>query len=69
MKVLIVLTSHDQLSNTGRKTASGSKELAAPYYTFKDAGADIVLWPRPKAGNRRWTRSNEPSFQTEFTHR
>ena len=39
MKVLMVLTSHDQLGNTGRKTGFWLEELAAPYYVFKDAGA------------------------------
>ena len=38
MKVLMVLTSHDQLGNTGRKTGFWLEELAAPYYVFKDAG-------------------------------
>ena len=43
MKVLMVLTSHDQLGNTGRKTGFWLEELAAPYYVFKDAGAQITL--------------------------
>ena len=43
MKVLMVLTSHDQLGDTGRKTGFWLEEFAAPYYAFKDAGADIVL--------------------------
>ena len=69
MKVLIVLTSHDQLGNTGRKTGFWLEELAAPYYTFKDAGADIVL-ASPQGGQPPLDpKSNEPSFQTEFTHR
>jgi len=69
MKVLIVLTSHDQLGNTGRKTGFWLEELAAPYYTFKDAGADIVL-ASPQGGQPPLDpNSNEPSFQTEFTHR
>ena len=42
MKVLMVLTSHDQLGNTGRKTGFWLEELAAPYYVFKDAGAQIT---------------------------
>ena len=42
MKVLMVLTSHDQLGNTGRKTGFWLEELAAPYYVFKDAGALIT---------------------------
>ena len=43
MKVLMVLTSHDQLGDTGRKTGFWLEEFAAPYYVFKDAGADVVL--------------------------
>ncbi len=43
MKVLIVLTSHDRLGDTGRKTGFWLEELAAPYYVFKDAGAEITL--------------------------
>ena len=39
----MVLTSHDQLGNTGRKTGFWLEELAAPYYVFKDAGAQITL--------------------------
>jgi putative intracellular protease/amidase len=43
MKVLIVLTSHDQLGNTGKKTGFWLEEFAAPYYAFKDAGTELVL--------------------------
>jgi Putative intracellular protease/amidase len=69
MKVLIVLTSHDQLGNTGRKTGFWLEELAAPYYTFKDAGAEIVL-ASPKGGQPPLDpKSNEPSFQTDVTRR
>ena len=49
MKILMVLTSHDQLGNTGKKTGLWLEEFASPYYTFKDAGADIVL-ASPKGG-------------------
>ena len=49
MKVLMVLTSHDQLGNTGRKTGFWLEELAAPYYVFKDTGARITL-ASPKGG-------------------
>jgi putative intracellular protease/amidase len=49
MKVLMVLTSHDQLGNTGRKTGFWLEELAAPYYVFKDAGVEITL-ASPKGG-------------------
>jgi len=40
MNVLIVLTSHDRLGDTGEKTGFGLEELAAPYYRLKDAGVD-----------------------------
>jgi putative intracellular protease/amidase len=49
MKVLMVITSHDQLGNTGRKTGFWLEELAAPYFVFKDAGAEITL-ASPKGG-------------------
>src|SRR5262249_39720964 len=49
MKVLMVLTSHDQLGDTGRKTGFWLEELAAPYYVFKDARAQITL-ASPKGG-------------------
>jgi putative intracellular protease/amidase len=69
MKVLIVLTSHDQLGTTGRKTGFWLEELAAPYYTFKDAGAEVVL-ASPKGGQPPLDpKSNEPSFQTDVTRR
>ncbi|WP_439894427.1 type 1 glutamine amidotransferase domain-containing protein (plasmid) [Ralstonia sp. 25C] len=69
MKVLMVLTSHDQLGNTGRKTGFWLEELAAPYYAFKDAGAQIVL-ASPKGGQPPLDpKSNEPAFQTDDTRR
>lgn len=69
MKILMVLTSHDQLGNTGRKTGFWLEELAAPYYAFKDAGAEVTL-ASPKGGNPPLDpKSNEPDFQTEQTHR
>ena len=43
MKILIVLTSHDRLGDTGKKTGFWLEELAAPYYVLKDAGAAITL--------------------------
>lgn len=49
MKILIVLTSHDQLGSTGKKTGFWLEEFAAPYYVFKDAGAEITL-ASPKGG-------------------
>jgi putative intracellular protease/amidase len=69
MKVLIVLTSHDQLGNTGRKTGFWLEELAAPYYAFTDAGAEVVL-ASPKGGQPPLDpKSNEPSFRTDLTRR
>ena len=69
MKVLIVLTSHDQLGNTGRKTGFWLEELAAPYYALKDAKVEIVL-ASPLGGRPPLDpKSNEPEFQTEMTHR
>ena len=69
MKVLIVLTSHDQLGNTGRKTGFWLEELAAPYYTFKDAGVAVVL-ASPAGGQPPLDpKSNEPDFQTDLTRR
>src|SRR6516162_1416557 len=69
MKVLMVLTSHDQLGNTGRKTGFWLEELAAPYYVFKDAGAQITL-ASPKGGSPPLDpKSNEPRFQTDITRR
>ena len=49
MKILMVLTSHDQLGDTGKNTGFWLEEFAAPYYVFKDAGADITL-ASPKGG-------------------
>ncbi len=49
MKILMVLTSHDQLGNTGRKTGFWLEEFAAPYYVFQDAGVDLTL-ASPKGG-------------------
>lgn len=49
MKILIVLTSHDKLGDTGKKTGFWLEEFAAPYYVFKDAGAEITL-ASPKGG-------------------
>lgn len=69
MKTLMVLTSHDQLGNTGRKTGFWLEELAAPYFVFKDAGAEIVL-ASPNGGQPPLDpKSNEPNFQTDLTHR
>jgi putative intracellular protease/amidase len=69
MKILIVLTSHDQLGNTGKKTGFWLEELAAPYYVFKDAGAELTL-ASPKGGQPPLDpKSNDPAFQTDETRR
>ncbi|MBO0608459.1 type 1 glutamine amidotransferase domain-containing protein [Myceligenerans salitolerans] len=69
MKVLIVLTSHDELGSTGKKTGFWLEELAAPYYRFKDTGYDITL-ASPKGGQPPLDpKSNEPQFQTDQTRR
>src|SRR6202161_3516673 len=49
MKILMVLTSHDVLGNTGRKTGFWLEEFAAPYFVFRDAGVDLTL-ASPKGG-------------------
>ena len=53
MKILMVLTSHDQLGDTGKKTGFWLEEFAAPYYVLKDAGAEITL-ASPKGGMPLW---------------
>jgi len=64
MKVLMAITSHDQLGNTGRKTGFWLEELAAPFYVFKDAGADVTL-ASPKGGRPPLDpKSQEPKFRT-----
>lgn len=69
MNVLMVLTSHDQLGNTGRKTGFWLEEFAAPYYAFKDAGANVVL-ASPAGGQPPLDpKSDEPDFQTALTQR
>ncbi|WP_436535792.1 type 1 glutamine amidotransferase domain-containing protein [Actinoplanes sp. HUAS TT8] len=69
MKVLIVLTSHDELGSTGRKTGFWLEELAAPYYRLKQAGATITL-ASPKGGRPPLDpKSNEPGSQTDDTRR
>jgi putative intracellular protease/amidase len=69
MKILMVLTSHDQLGNTGRKTGFWLEELAAPYFIFRDAGVHITL-ASPNGGQPPLDpKSNEPAFQTDDTRR
>ncbi|MCA1443237.1 type 1 glutamine amidotransferase domain-containing protein [Ensifer sp. IC4062] len=69
MKILMVLTSHDTLGDTGKKTGFWLEEFAAPYYTFLDAGAEITL-ASPKGGQPPIDpKSDTPEGQTELTER
>jgi len=69
MKIALVLTSHDELGTTGKKTGFWLEEFAAPYYVFKDAGATLTL-ASPKGGQPPLDpKSDEPSAQTEATKR
>lgn len=69
MKILMILTSHDQLGNTGKKTGFWLEEFAAPYYVFKDAGAEIVL-ASPKGGQPPLDpTSDAEDAQTDDTRR
>ena len=69
MKVLMVLTSHSDLGNTGKKTGFWLEEFAAPYYIFKDAGAEVVL-ASPAGGQPPLDpKSDSADFQTELTQR
>lgn len=68
-KILIVLTSHDRLGDTGHKTGFWLEEFASPYYAFKDAGAAITL-ASPTGGQPPIDpKSDEPGAQTEATRR
>lgn len=69
MKILMVLTSHDELGDTGEKTGFWLEEFAAPYYVFKDAGADITL-ASPAGGQPPLDpKSDAPDAQTDATKR
>ncbi|MHA6280616.1 type 1 glutamine amidotransferase domain-containing protein [Salinimicrobium sp. CAU 1759] len=69
MKILMVLTSHDKLGDTGKKTGFWVEELAAPYYVLSDAGADITL-ASPKGGQPPIDPSSTTEdAQTEATRR
>lgn len=69
MKILMVLTSHDTLGDTGEKTGFWLEEFAAPYYAFEDAGADVVL-ASPHGGQPPLDpKSNAPDSQTPATTR
>ena len=69
MNILMVLTSHDQLGDTGKKTGFWLEEFAAPYYVFKDAGSKLTL-VSPKGGQPPLDpKSDEADAQTESTKR
>ena len=69
MKILMVLTSHDKLGDTGKKTGFWLEEFAAPYYVFKDAGADVTL-ASPEGGQPPLDpNSNSDDAQTDATKR
>lgn len=69
MKILMVLTSHDKLGDTGRKTGFWLEEFAAPYYTFLDAGAAVTV-ASPKGGQPPLDpKSDTPEGQTDLTLR
>ena len=64
MKILMVLTSHDQLGDTGLKTGFWLEEGAAPYFVFRDAGVKLTL-ASPKGGQPPIDpKSDQPENQT-----
>ena len=68
-KILMVLTSHDKLGDTGKKTGFWLEEFAAPYLVFKDGGADVTV-ASPKGGQPPLDpKSDEPEAQTDATRR
>lgn len=69
MKILMILTSHDKLGDTGHKTGFWLEEFAAPYYLFKDAGAEVTL-ASPLGGQPPLDpKSDETGAQTDATRR
>ena len=69
MKILMVLTSHDKLGDTGKKTGFWLEEFAAPYYVFADAGAQVTL-ASPKGGQPPLDPSSDADdAQTDATKR
>ncbi len=68
-RILMVLTSHDRLGDTGKKTGFWLEEFAAPYYVFQDAGAEITL-ASPQGGQPPLDpKSDDESAQTDATRR
>ncbi len=69
MKILMILTSHDKLGDTGKKTGLWLEEFAAPYYIFKDSGAEVAL-ASPKGGQAPLDpKSDDPDSQTPAIQR
>jgi putative intracellular protease/amidase len=69
MKILMVMTSHDELGDTGRKTGFWLEEFAAPYYTFLDAGIEVTVCS-PKGGQPPIDpKSDTPEGKTQLTER
>lgn len=69
MKILMVLTSHDELGDTGEKTGFWLEEFAAPYYALKDAGAEVTI-ASPKGGQPPLDpKSDTDEAQTDATRR
>lgn len=69
VKILFVLTSHNQLGNTGKKTGFWIEEFATPYYFFADKNFEVTI-ATPNGGLAPIDpKSNEPAFQTEATKR
>src|SRR6202162_605408 len=64
MKILMVLTSHDQLGNTGLKTGIWLEEFVAPYFVFTDAGVELTLASRKGAEPPIDPKSDVPENQT-----
>ncbi|BDW89130.1 dimethylallyltransferase [Thalassospira tepidiphila] len=69
MRILMIVTSHDQMGDTGHKTGIWLEEFAAPYYRFKDAGAEITL-ASPKGGKPPLDPNSQvPDALTDATER
>ncbi len=69
MKIVMVLTSHSALGDTGKKTGFWLEEFASPYFVFRDAGAEITL-ASPRGGQPPLDpKSDEPAAQTATTAR
>ena len=69
MNILMVLTSHHELGDTGKKTGFWLEEFAAPYYTFRDAGAQVTL-VSPEGGQPPLDpKSDQEDAQTDATRR